>query len=208
VSDTGNGMTSEELDQVFEPFYTTKEAGKGTGLGLSMVYGFVKQSRGHISIYSEPGLGTTVKMYLPRAQGNEKAPEKETDVPAGGGNETILLVEDDEMVRRYASKQLGSLGYRVLTAGNGPEALTLLEEHSGIDLLFTDIVMPGGMSGREVAEEVQRRDPAVRVLYTSGYTEDAILHHGRLDQSVLLLSKPYRRAELVAMVRKALGVRS
>jgi signal transduction histidine kinase len=208
VSDTGNGMTSGELDQVFEPFYTTKEAGKGTGLGLSMVYGFVKQSRGHISISSEPGLGTTIKMYLPQALGDERAPETETNAAGGGGNETILLVEDDEMVRRYASRQLASLGYRVLTAANGPEALTLLEEHSGIDLLFTDIVMPGGMSGREVAEEVQRRDPTVPVLYTSGYTEDAILHHGRLDRSVLLLSKPYRRAELATMVRKALGVRS
>ncbi|MEX2482405.1 MAG: PAS domain S-box protein [Gammaproteobacteria bacterium] len=205
VSDTGQGIPAENLRRVFEPFFTTKEKGKGTGLGLSMVYGFIKQSEGHINIYSEPGEGTTVKMYLPRVIGTAAAYAQDA---AGsslvGGTETILLVEDDDLVRRYARNQLAGLGYRVLEAGDGAQALALVEAHDAIDLLFTDVVMPGGMSGRELADRVHLRRPGMRVLFTSGYTENAIVHQGRLDAGVQLLSKPYRRAELARAVRAVL----
>jgi len=206
VSDTGEGIPPEHLGLVFEPFFTTKEKSKGTGLGLSMVYGFAKQSHGHVGIYSEPGQGTTVKMYLPRCGG--RSPESaETDLEHGGheGTETVLLVEDDVLVRRYVEAQLRGLGYRVLAAGSGPEALEVLRERGDIDLLFTDVVMPGGMSGRELAEAARALRPALKVLYTSGYTEDALVHHGRLDPGVHLLVKPYRRADLALRVREALA---
>lgn len=205
VSDTGSGIPPENLARVFEPFYTTKEAGKGTGLGLSMVYGFAKQSRGHVNIYSEVEQGTTVKLYLPRARQDELDIDVGQEAIAGGGAETILVVEDDDLVRRYVHKLLESLGYNVLTATDGNAALEVLESNPDVDLLFTDVVMPGGMSGRDLAVEVKRRKPDMRVLYTSGYTENAIVHHGRLDPSVILLSKPYRREDLAASVRKALG---
>ncbi len=205
VSDTGSGIPGEDLTRVFEPFYTTKEAGKGTGLGLSMVYGFAKQSRGHVNIYSEIGQGTTVKLYLPSARQDELDLGAEQETFAGGGAETILVVEDDDLVRQYVQRLLEGLGYNVLTATDGNAALQALGSNSDIDLLFTDVVMPGGMSGRDLAEEVLRRQPDMRVLYTSGYTENAIVHHGRLDPSVILLSKPYRREDLAAAVRKALG---
>ncbi|WP_439578470.1 ATP-binding protein [Elioraea sp.] len=205
VSDTGMGMTPEVLARAVDPFFTTKQQGKGTGLGLSMVWGFVKQSRGHLKIYSEQGHGTTVKLYLPRAEpqdGTAAAPAVAASVR--GGNETILLVEDDALVREHVSGQLRSLGYRVLSAPDGPGALDVLEHDLSVDLLFTDVVMPGGMNGRELAALGQTCRPGLRVLYTSGYTENAIVHHGRLDPGVPLLNKPYRRDELAARVRSAL----
>jgi signal transduction histidine kinase len=205
ISDTGQGIAPEHLEQVFQPFFTTKEKGKGTGLGLAMVYGFVKQSAGHVNIYSELGLGTTVKLYLPRATGPSTAVAlpSEPVVPAGG-QETVLVVEDDEMVRRYACQQLRSLGYRVIDVDNGVAALALIEQRTDFDLLFTDVVMPGGMNGRALADAARKLRPGLRVLYTSGYTENAIVHHGRLDAGVLLLAKPYRLAELARAVRSAL----
>ncbi|MDO8298420.1 PAS domain-containing sensor histidine kinase [Lacisediminimonas sp.] len=204
VSDTGTGIAPEHLARVFEPFFTTKEKGKGTGLGLAMVYGFIKQTGGHASIYSEPGQGTSVKLYLPRASGAaEVAAPAYAERQLAGGSETILLVEDDEFVRRYAQIQLSTLGYTVLTAENGHRALDLMRGPHAIDLLFTDVVMPG-MSGRELADEARKLRPGIKVLYTSGYTENAIVHHGRLDPGVLLLGKPYRRAELAGKIREAL----
>lgn len=203
VSDTGQGIAPEHLQKVFEPFFTTKAKGKGTGLGLAMVYGFVKQSGGHVSIYSEPGQGTTVKLYLPRAAGSP-TPEPLAPAEATGGTETVLLVEDDEGVRRTAREHLLALGYTVIEAENGPAALQQLQAQGGIELLFTDVVMPGGMTGRELADAAVRLRPGLRVLYTSGYTENAIVHHGRLDSGVLLLAKPYRRADLARAVRAAL----
>jgi CheY-like chemotaxis protein len=205
VSDTGQGIAPEHLELVFQPFFTTKDKGKGTGLGLAMVYGFVKQSAGHINIYSEQGHGTAVKLYLPRAMGSANAnPEPAERVMPTGGKETILVVEDDEMVRRYACQQLRSLGYRVIDVDNGVEALALIHQHDGVDLLFTDVVMPGGMNGRALADAARLHRPGLRVLYTSGYTENAIVHHGRLDPGVLLLAKPYRLVELARAVRSAL----
>ena len=205
VSDTGLGIAPENLERVFEPFFTTKETGKGTGLGLSMVYGFIKQSEGHIKIYSELGQGTTIKMYLPRFWGDTEPQPRQVDRSVVGGSELILLVEDEELVRRYAHDQLVNLGYRVLVATNGPTALILLRQRDDIDLLFTDVVMPGGMSGRELAYLARRFRPGLNVLYTSGYTENAIVHHGRLDPGVQLLSKPYGRAELSQKIRDALA---
>jgi PAS domain S-box-containing protein len=204
VSDTGTGMSPEVRDKVFEPFFTTKETGKGTGLGLSMVYGFVKQSGGHIKIYSEEGHGTTVRLYLPIATGRVDVAIAMVE-PAQGAGETILVVEDDELVRGFVIAQLHSLGYRTFAAADSRAALAYLERGQPFEVLFTDIVMPGGMTGRELADEVTRRRPGTRVLYTSGYTENAIVHHGRLDPGVMLLSKPYRKSELSSMVRRALG---
>jgi CheY-like chemotaxis protein len=206
VSDTGTGMDAATLERAFEPFFTTKEVGKGSGLGLSMVYGFVKQSRGHVRIYSEPGHGTTVKLYLPRA-----GAEADADAPAAApadperGSGRILIVEDDALVRENAVEQLRSLGYDVVAAGSGSEALAALEKGEAFDLLFTDVVMPGGMNGRELAERALALRPGLPVLYTSGYTENAIVHHGRLDRGVDLLAKPYRRQDLAAKVRAVLA---
>jgi CheY-like chemotaxis protein len=205
VSDTGEGMAPDLLDKVFEPFFTTKEVGKGSGLGLSMVYGFVKQSNGHIKIYSEVGHGTTVKLYLPQAAGlvgPDKVTERSGDAERGG--ETILVVEDDPLVRQYVLTQIQSLGYSTFFASNGAEALAVIDSGKEIDLLFTDVIMPGSMNGRELAEAAIKRRPDMRVLYTSGYTEDAIIHHGRLDAGVLLLAKPYRRSDLATLIRAAL----
>ena len=209
VSDTGSGIAPNDLKRVFEPFFTTKPTGKGTGLGLSMVYGFVKQSAGHVAIYSEIGQGTTVRLYLPRASADEvAAPVDDCSVAAAeaqGGSGTILLVEDDADVRAFALSQLLAFGYTVIEAGDGPSALSILEQRSDIDLLFTDVVMPGGMSGRVLADAANRLHPQLRVLYTSGYTENAIVHHGRLDEGARLLGKPYRRSELDRAVRAALA---
>jgi len=191
---------------VFDPFFTTKEVGKGTGLGLSMVFGFVKQSGGHVKIYSEEGHGTSVKIYLPRSTGlPETAAEAQATSPAVGGDETVLVVEDDALVRRYVMTQIESLGYATLEAANGAEALDIIDNHGDIDLLFTDVIMPGGMNGRQLVDEALKRRPQMKALFTSGYTENAILHHGRLDAGVLLLAKPYRKPELARMIRVALA---
>lgn len=208
VSDTGCGMGSETLARAFEPFYTTKEVGKGSGLGLSMVYGFVKQSKGHVRIYSEVGHGTTVRIYLPRAL-DENDIRRDDAERAGiqSGSERILLVEDDDLVREHVQSLLESLGYNVFTASNGPEALATLDTLDELDLLFTDVVMPGGMTGRQLAEAVRKRRPELPVIFTSGYTENAIVHHGRLDAGVHLLQKPYRRQELAAIVQRVLAAR-
>ncbi|CCE04365.1 putative sensor histidine kinase with a CHASE3 and a response regulator receiver domain; peptide signal [Bradyrhizobium sp. STM 3843] len=203
VSDTGTGMSAEVRDRAFEPFFTTKEAGKGSGLGLSMVYGFVKQSGGHIKIYSEEGRGTTIRMYLPPAKGGAEI--KETlEAPIPGGSETILVVEDDRLVQDFVVTQLKMLGYKTLTASTGAEALAQVDDGARFDLLFTDVIMPGGINGKELAEEISRRRPKIKVLYTSGYTDNAMVEHGRLDQGALLLTKPYRRSDLAQMVRLAL----
>ncbi len=204
VTDTGAGMPLEVQERAFEPFFTTKEVGKGSGLGLSMVYGFVKQSGGHIQIYSEEGHGTTIKLYLPPASGQAETAASEVPAVAGGA-ETILVVEDDMLVRNFVIAQLGSLGYNTIVAADSREALALVDSGAPFDLLFTDVVLPGGMTGRELAEAIEVRRPGTRVLYTSGYTDDPILHHGRLDEGVLLLSKPYRKPQLAQMVRQALN---
>lgn len=206
VSDTGSGMTPETLARAFEPFYTTKEVGKGSGLGLSMVFGFVKQSGGHVKIYSEPEHGTSVKLYFPRTRAAQDVGadmvSRETIMR---GSEHILVVEDDDMVREHLSAQLAGLGYRVTNAPNGPNALDIIRRMSDIDLLLTDIVMPGGMNGRQLADEALKIRPALKVLFSSGYSENAIVHHGRLDAGVELLSKPYRLQELASKVRKVLS---
>jgi PAS domain S-box-containing protein len=203
VSDTGRGIPPEILPHVFEPFFTSRQKAGGTGLGLAMVYGFVKQSGGHVKIYSEVDQGTTVRLYLPRT--HDQATETRTRQPRlERGSETVLLVEDDEQVRDYAARQLDALGYEVIQAGNGLEALEILESERPVDLLFTDVVMPNGISGRELAERAAVLRPGIKVLYTSGYTENAIVHHGRLDQGVHLLAKPYRRVDLASAIRRAM----
>ncbi len=208
VSDTGTGIPAAILDKVFNPFFTSKEPGKGTGLGLSMVYGFVKQSAGHIKIYSEEGHGTTIKIYLPPGTGASLAPEAAIAPAIQGGHETILVVEDDKLVREYVLTQLRSLGYVTLDAANGAEALAIIAAGNQFDLLFTDVIMPGAMNGRQLATEVQKSKPGLKVLFTSGYTENAIIHHGRLDTGVLLLAKPYRKSDMAGMIRKALADQS
>jgi PAS domain S-box-containing protein len=204
VSDSGTGMPQSVQDKAFDPFFTTKEVGKGTGLGLSMVYGFVKQSGGHIKIYSEEGHGTTIKLYLPPPLGQfEAVAATSASIPVG--SETIMVVEDDEMVRNFVVVQLESLGYTTIAAADSRAALAHIDNGEPFDLLFTDVVMPGGMSGRDLACAVVKRRPGLKVLYTSGYTDNAIVHHGRLDPGVLLLTKPYRKPQLAQMVRLALG---
>jgi CheY-like chemotaxis protein len=192
------------LQRAFEPFYTTKQAGHGTGLGLSQVYGFVKQSGGHVKIYSELKEGSTVKIYLPRFYGDTPMPdEPAADVGRSQTGECVLVVEDDADVRAYVVDTLGSLGYDVLEAKSGEEALRVMNEYKSIGLLLTDVVMPG-MNGRKLAEEAVRRNPQLKVLSMTGYSRNAIVHQGRLDPGVDLLQKPLSSEHLSAMVRKLL----
>ncbi len=207
VADTGGGMDKATVDRAFEPFFTTKEVGKGTGLGLSQVYGFVRQSAGHVKVYSEPGEGTTVKIYLPRRIGAEAHADDIDHSQAATraiGTETILVVEDDDALRAYTVETLAELGYRVLAAPSGSAALQILDGGGDIDLLFTDVVMPGGVNGRQLADEAVRRRPGLRVLFTTGYTRNAIVHHGRLDPGVHMIGKPFSFSELSAKVRALL----
>ncbi|MGA7457364.1 MAG: CHASE3 domain-containing protein [Methyloceanibacter sp.] len=211
VTDTGTGIPKEILDRVFEPFFTTKPVGQGSGLGLAMVHGFVKQSGGHMRIYSEEGEGTTVKIYLPRLVGAEEvraAPAgKQADVsavPRARKGETILVVEDNEGVRDYAKEALQDLGYAVLEAGDAAQALEVLARARRVDLLFTDVVLPGGSNGRELANRARSEYPLLPVLYTTGYTRNAIVHQGRLDADVELLNKPYTQQDLARKVRDML----
>ena len=205
VSDTGSGMTKEVLARAFEPFFTTKEVGRGTGLGLSMVYGFVKQSGGHVTICSEPREGTTVKLYFPRYRGSMPVPatEVESVVPRASREEVVLVVEDNAEVRTYSVMVLTELGYRVLEAHNADSALALIDSAPRVDLLFTDVVLPG-RSGKQLADEARIRRPGLRVLYTTGYSRDAIVHHGRLDAGVQLISKPFTFEELAKRIRDLL----
>jgi PAS domain S-box-containing protein len=204
ITDTGKGMDAVTMVRAVDPFFTTKAAGEGTGLGLPQVYGFVKQSGGHLKIYSEVGEGTTVKLYLPRTFGEETAQPGRVAALAVTGTETVLVVDDDGIVRTTVASMLEELGYTVLLASNGREALALLEKPGNVDLLFTDVVMPGTISGRQLAERAVEIVPKLRVLFTSGYTENAIVHNGRLDGGVELLSKPYGREQLAAKVRRIL----
>lgn len=201
-------MDAETLAHAFEPFFTTKDVGNGSGLGLSMVYGFVKQSRGHVKIYTEIGHGTTIKLYLPRS-GNlpEQTLAGAVEAALLRGDEKILLVEDDDMVREHATAQLQMLGYKVVAVRNGAAAIQALQEIADFDLLFTDVVMPGGINGPQLALEAERLRPGLPVLFTSGYTENAIMHHGRLDAGVQLLTKPYRLEDLSRKVRIVLDDR-
>jgi signal transduction histidine kinase/ActR/RegA family two-component response regulator len=206
VTDTGAGMPPEVKAKVFEPFYTTKEVGKGTGLGLSHVHGFLKQSGGHVSIYSEVGHGTTVKLYLPRsslAEAEAPRPALMEDLPAGDPATLILVVEDEERVRTLSVASLRELGYTVLHADSGAKALDILEKNPGAALMFTDIVMPG-MSGRKLADEAKRRWPTLKVLYTTGYTQNAIVHNGVVDADARLLLKPYSLSDLARKIRAVL----
>ena len=211
VTDNGEGMTSDVAARAFEPFFTTKEVGKGSGLGLSMVYGFVKQSNGHVSIYSEPGLGTTVRIYLPNVtlNGSRSSSQPAADEDAlPRGNETILVVEDDPFVRSSVILRVESLGYKVVLAVDGREAVMKLRTNPEIDMLFTDIVMPGGMSGWEVAELALQMRPGLPTVFTSGYALEALVDQGRAPVKSIVLTKPYRKAELAHRLREALAATS
>jgi PAS domain S-box-containing protein len=207
VSDSGSGIDPKIMNQVFEPFFTTKPEGKGTGLGLSMVYGFVKQSGGHVKIYSELGQGTTIKLYFPRANRAEDVVTETDNGPISGGSETILVAEDDEAVRETVVAMLSELGYRVLKAKDAQSALAIVESGVPIDLLFTDVVMPGPVRSTDLARRASARLPGLGVLFTSGYTENSIVHDGRLDEGVQLLSKPYTREALARKIRQVLAGR-
>lgn len=206
VTDTGTGMPEDVIRRVFEPFYTTKDVGEGTGLGLSMVYGFGKQSGGHVTIYSELRKGTTVNLYLPRFQEASDMTDERPSTPSSksAGEGTILVVEDDERVRRLTRGRLNALGYHVLEAEHGPAAIQIIGEHGKIDLVFTDLVMPGGMSGYEVAEHVQENFPGVKILLTSGYAEELINADKLLARNLKLLRKPYRQVALADAINSAL----
>jgi CheY-like chemotaxis protein len=208
VCDTGSGMAPEIRERVFEPFFTTKPIGKGTGLGLSQVYGFMRQSGGHVSIYSEVGEGTTVKLYFPRLRrsardkGDETQPAEST-LPKGAG-ETILVVEDEAMVREFTVSALEDAGCRVHAAADGPSGLALLDAHPEAVLLFTDVVLTGPMNGRKVADAALDRRPDLKVLFTTGYTRNAIVHHGRLDEGIELITKPFTAVALARKIRQML----
>jgi CheY-like chemotaxis protein len=207
LTDTGGGMSRELIDRVFEPFFTTKASGQGTGLGLSQVYGFVKQSLGHIKIYSEPGEGTTVRLYLPRFAG-ESVEEPVGPAPAAAQtrSETILVVEDNELLRAVTAEILEQHGYGVLLAADGATALQLLgSSEQAIQLLFTDVGLPGGLNGRQLADEARRLQPDLKVLFTTGYARNAIIHQGRLDPGVEFIAKPFNYAALVAKIQQVIG---
>ena len=205
VTDTGSGMSAEVIEQAFEPFFTTKPEGRGTGLGLSMVYGFVKQSGGHINIESALGQGSTIKFYLPRSTQSEDARNETDSIPATGGSEMILVAEDDEHVRETVVAMLSDLGYRVLKAKDAQSALSIIESGMPIELLFTDVIMPGPMKSTELARKARERMPNLAVLFTSGYTEDAFVGFGTVGESVELLSKPYSREALARKLRQMLA---
>jgi PAS domain S-box-containing protein len=206
ITDTGTGMDMTTRERAFDPFFTTKEVGKGTGLGLSQVYGFARQSAGHVKIYSEIGEGTTVKIYLPRSVSDRKNPivGEANKLSRSTGAETILVVEDDDELRKYARGVLEELGYRVMSAGSGAAALETLNGSDQIDLLLTDVVMPGGMNGRQLADKAVGHRPGLRVLYMTGYTRNAIIHQGRLDRGINMISKPFSFEELASKVRQVL----
>jgi CheY-like chemotaxis protein len=206
VSDTGCGMDRETLSQLFEPFFTTKGEGEGTGLGLATVYGVVKQNDGFINVYSEPGEGTTFKIYLPLHEaGIEERKERKVARIPEGGRETILLVEDESMILSLGQKMMEHLGYRVLAANKPSEALRLAEAHADtIDLLITDVVMPE-MTGRELADRLRSVQPDLKVLYMSGYTANVIAHHGVLEEGISFLQKPFSVQDLANMIREAIG---
>ena len=207
VSDTGSGMSREVAEKAFEPFFTTKEIGQGTGLGLPQVYGFVKQSGGHVKIYSEPGEGTTIKLYLPRlttAETESASRHEPASATPNSAGEIILIVEDDADVRSFSAEILGALGYRVVEAAEGAAALRLIDNEPEIRLLFTDVGLPGGLNGRQLADEAVRRRPGLKVLFTTGYARNAIVHQGRLDPGVELIVKPFTAASLGAKVRQVL----
>jgi PAS domain S-box-containing protein len=207
VTDTGSGMTPEIREKVFEPFFTTKPQGQGTGLGLAQVYGFIRQSNGHVTIYSEPDHGTSVKIYLPRLRGAAPAeiyvPAVEA-APAAASGETILVVEDEENVRNFTVEVLHDAGYHVIAAENAVGAVELLADAPRIDLLFTDVVLTGNMNGRALADQISRLRPGISVLFTTGYTRNAIIHHGRLDEGIDFIGKPFTASALTQMVRKVL----
>jgi PAS domain S-box-containing protein len=208
VTDAGTGMSADTLARVFEPFFTTKEVGKGSGLGLSMVYGFVKQSNGHVTIYSELGLGTSVRLYLPMTGPHAGSAPRPAEAPlTATGEETVLVVEDDPFVRSHVIASLESLGYRVMVAGDGREALGMLRGGARPALLFTDVVMPGGVNGWKLVEEARRIAPELRVLFTSGYPQEALTSRGQIDRDAHMLTKPYRKAELARRVREVLDER-
>jgi CheY-like chemotaxis protein len=203
VSDTGQGMSEEVQSHVFEPFFTTKERGSGTGLGLATTYGAVKQSGGYIEVESEVGKGTTFKIYLPRVEEEGKTLKDGRLVDLPGGAETVLLVEDEDTVRNLCSRILGELGYQVIQARSGAEAVAAAGRDDRIDLLLTDVVMPG-MSGKELATQLVLRHPEMKVLFMSGYTDDAIVHHGVLDEGVSFIGKPYTPSALARKVRQVI----
>ncbi len=207
VTDTGTGMSDEIREQVFEPFFTSKEAGRGTGLGLSMVYGFAKQSQGHVSIYSEVGKGTSVNLYLPRYRESDEAKtdRKRPSAVQPVAGEEILVVEDDSRVRRLTLARLKELGYSVREASTGAEALALLKDNPDIELVFSDLVMPGGMSGYDLCDEVRKRWPDTKLLLTSGYAEELVNADRPADEQFKVLRKPYRQADLEQSVREALN---
>jgi CheY-like chemotaxis protein len=205
VTDTGIGMTPDVIEKAFEPFFTTKEIGQGTGLGLSQVYGFIKQSGGHIKIYSELGEGTTVRLYLPRLY--EQTAERKDEIaavqpPPIGGRETILVVEDNDDVRAYTTEVLRELGYEVFEAAEGDAALSLILSEPRIKLLFTDVGLPGAFNGRQLADEARRIRSDLKILFTTGYAQNAIIHQGRLDPGVHLIVKPFNFAGLAARIRQ------
>jgi CheY-like chemotaxis protein len=206
ISDTGTGMTPEIMSRVFDPFYTTKPLGKGTGLGLSQVYGFLKQSHGHVKIYTEVGAGTSVKLYLPRLaekseQGQRQLPRPSKGVHGSG--ELVLVVEDDSLVRDQTIEAMRELGYAVLDSANAADALAILDRMPKIRLLFTDVVMPD-VNGKQLADEALRRHPSLKVLFTTGYTANAVMHGGVLDPGVNLISKPFTLEQLADKVRATL----